>query len=198
MTSIPVPDPNVQPIDWNAIDTVIMTWLERVLPDVNHMSGQQDAAVEYPYVSFNRIAGPTREGGIDEVRTMFDATADPGEEIVTAYMGPREFTVSLTAHVTESSGSLDPNCDGVALISKLEASLDMDSIQEIFRAACMAVIEPQAVSDVSVTINGEWVSRGNLDIRFRTTSVMTERETFIEQVQLVSTELGIDTTVDAS
>lgn len=191
----------LQPIDWTTVEGSLFDWITDKLGLTDDRVIWQDQNVPqpaYPYISLKR-SGWLKEGGVDETRTSTDLTQDPGKEIELLTTGPREFTLNIQAHLDEAAGSIDPGCDAVFLLSKLQASLGQLSVTEaLFRDANIAVIEELTIEDISLVINGLYLNRASMDVRFRTTSQITERTGFMDKVELKSTDLGIDTTVDAS
>jgi hypothetical protein len=204
-------DLNLQPVDWKTIDDAIYDWLDDLLglPIIWENQGVPQPA--YPYISILRNP-EVDEGGIDELRTV---TVDDQGRVVTPGSGftpdrneeiayqPVQFTVTIQAHVGSGPADLcqpqnDPNNNGMKLMAKAKRSLGQTSVKQELSAAGISVVRPQEIQDTSLAIGGDWISRGTLDVMFRTASVMTERLGFFDKVELVSTELGIDTIVDAS
>lgn len=206
MSSLVVPDEDKQPVDWAAVDEAIYKWATGKLGLEALWENQNATQPPYPYLSLLR-ENETDEGGIDElrVRTIADdeTVMEPGsvktpkenEEIV---YQPIQFRLSVRAHVDFDSGGNDPSCDAKQLLGKLKRTLRQSSTIQTFNDAGLSVVGAEAIPDVSLLINGEWISRAPLDVIFRTASVMTERVEFIDKVQLKSDDLGVDITVDAS
>lgn len=198
MTALAV---ELQPIDWGAIEGAIFDWVvdKLALPENQVIFEDQNLPQPpYPYVSLKRTAGPTKEGGKDELRASTDLTQPAGQEIELLTAGLREFTLTTQVWVDPFSGANDPNGDAVKLASKLQASLGQLTVQERFRTVGVAIIEELAVTDTSLVVNAEFISRATLDVRLRVTSGITERTGFYDKTLIESTGLGIDLTVDAS
>ncbi len=193
-------DELLQPIDWVTTDGTLQNWIVDKLDfDVTRViwADQNLAQPPYPYISMRR--GPIVEGGgFDETRTSTDLTQSSGEEIEILTTSPREFTLNLQAHVDEANGANDANCNAVKFLTKLQSSLDQISVHSALEQAGLAVIERLGVNDISLVLNGQFINRASFDIRFRTTSVMTERTGFIEKVEVKSPAFGVDETFDAS
>jgi hypothetical protein len=201
MTVFAITDPppdDKQPIDWAFIEGKLVEWVKLILPQLCGViwADQEIPQPDYPYVSLKRIAGPTREGGIDDLLTVTDLAQPAGEEIELQTVGPREFTLNVQAHHARPGAG--PGTDAVAMVGRLEASLDQERSRAILGAGGLSVIEQLPVTDISAFENATWISRASLDVRFRTTSVMTERVGYIDKVQFTNVVPPPDFTVDAS
>ncbi len=194
-------DPSLQPIDWLSIECALHTWVTTTLGfDDERVIWEEQNITQplFPYISMKKSALIEGGGGMDELRTSTDLSRDLGEEIELLSTSPREFTLSLQAHVDEEQGANNPNSNSVKFLSKLQSSVDQVSVHSIFQEAGLAVIERLAVQDISIVLNGQYINRANFDMRLRTTSIMTEHTGFVDKVQLVSTEFGVDEIVDAT
>lgn len=182
-------------VDWKAIECAVIDWangkLERRYPGVFtpednlQWADQNLPEPNYPFVTFKRDSVLTF-GLYDETRTSFDEDAPEGEEIELETTGPREFTLTITASVDEETGSNDPNCDAMAIVTMLQSSLSQESTQAIFCLAGLVVVEELAVVDLSEEANGERISRAVMDILLRATSSCTEQTTYIETARIQS------------
>lgn len=204
-------EPDLQPVDWQEIDTAIYDWLNTLL-DMNDRiiwENLNEPQPAYPYLSLLRNPG-VGPGPEERVRTL-DANGNPiqkGETTTSVrneYQSyePIDFTVSITAHVSLDQGGRNPNCDAMKMLTKAKASLGLRSIIDTFRAAGIGFVDSENVVDTSVVVNAEWVRKATLDVIFRTASVLSSVSTesgggFIDKVQLVSSDFGVDTIVDAS
>lgn len=203
------PDADLQPVDWQTIDDAIYDWLNEILDMGDRIVWEnlnEPQPAEYPYLSVLR-SPMVSEGGIKEQRNRtLDAAGDvipPGglatpaanEEIV---VEPVAFTVAITALVGLDEGGRDPNCDAMRILNKAKASIGLTSTKDRFNVAAIAVVDDLDVLDTSVVVNAEWVKKATLDVIFRTASVISEQTSFIDKVNVTSTDLGVDTTIDAS
>lgn len=199
----------LQPTDWDTIDDALYDWLNVALAMDNRIIWEQlnEPQPAYPYLSLLRSTG-IDEGGADEERTeTVDANDEPipaGDTVTVAVRNrtinyqPVTFTFTIQAHVDLDEGARSASTNAVALLSKAKRSLGKQTVIDVLQVARLAVVEKLNVLDTSVKVNGEWISRASLDVIFRTSSATSEFVDFIEQVQLVSTDLGIDRIVDAS
>lgn len=203
---------DLQPVDWQAVDNRVYDWLNYVL-DMNDRiiwENLNEPQPSYPYLSLlrNTQTGPGEE---ERVRTL-DANGDPIPAGGTAtparneYQSyePIEFTLAITAHVSLDAGGRRPGCDAMKMLSRAKASLGLRSIVDFFRPSGLSIVRPMNVVDTSVVVNAEWVRKATLDVIFGTASVYSalpasiDDSGFIDKVQLVSSQFGVDTIVDAS
>lgn len=199
-------DPALQPVDWQAIDDATQAWVASVLGLTVNWENQNVPQPAYPYVTLLRNP-ETDEGGINEIRNRtVDAngdvinpgdpgTPDANEAII---FQPIQWTLSATAHTDFGNGGNDPAANAVARLGKLKRSLGLESTTDAFTAVGVSIVSPEEIVDSTLVINGEWISKATLDVIFRTASVMTEAQSFIDKVNLVSTQLGVDVVIDAS
>jgi len=177
-------------VDWEAIDGAVFDWVTAKLTHLDpetqfQWKDQNLPQPSYPFVSMKRDS-VVRLGSSDEVRTTTDLSKPAGEEIGLETVGPREFTLTVEARVDEETGSRDPNCDAMALITRLQSSLSQLSTKEIFCLAGLVVVEELAVVDLSEEVNGERISMAAMDIRMRATSSVTERTGYINAARVRS------------
>lgn len=205
-TDLVLPQADLQPVDWTTVDDAIFYWATQKLSLEGIWENQNAPQPAYPYLSLLR-QGEVDEGGIDETRQRsLDVNGVPAVDPEDAYENEEilyqsiQFAVTIQAHVDFDAGATDPSCDAKRLLGILKRSLYQTSTIRHFKTAGLSIIAPQDVQDLSLVINGDWVSRAALDVTFRTASVMTERVGFIEQVQLESDLLGDQSplVVDAS
>lgn len=204
-------DSNLQPVDWKTIDQAIYDWLNTLLEldDRIIWENLDEPQPEYPYLSLlrNTVTGPGKE---ERYRTL-DANGDPivegGATVAAAneYQSyePISFTVAITAHVGLNQGGRDPGCDAMFLLTKAKAHLGLRSTIDTFKAAGLSIVRDEGVVDTSVVVNAETVRQATLDVIFSTASVLSEVPTdagggFIDKVQLISQQFGVDIIVDGS
>ncbi len=180
-----------EPVNWTTVDNAIHDWIVAALPTVAiaqaNWAQQNIAQPAYPYVTLKRpvFAGAEAQ---DEIRTTYDKDAEAGEEIELLTTGPREFTLSVTAHVDDEAGAYDDaNADAMALLTLAQSSLGKRSVLDDLAAAGIAIIERLPVLDTSVVVNGIWISQAAMDVRMRVTSNVTEQIGYFDKVKLSST-----------
>lgn len=177
-------------VDWKAVQCAIFDWATGVLttldPDSQFQWKDQNLPQPaYPFLQMKRDS-VVRVSARDEVRYTTDLSQPAGEEIGLETTGPREFTLKLDAKVDEETGSRDPNCDAMALITRLQSSLSQLSTQEIFCLSGLTVVEELAAVDLSEEVNGERISRATMDVRLRATSSCSERTGYINAARIRS------------
>ena len=191
-----------EPVDWEAIETALHEWLvvEREIVPEFIFEQQGGTQPDYPYASAQIIA-QEKIGGVPEKRiTEVPEEEDPalGEELKIAVTSQLEFTLQFSFHVDREAGGWKPTTSAMTLAIKAQASLGLPSVLEILRAANVAVVRELGVRNTSVVVNGEWLSRATLDVRFRTATELSERAGYIEKVGLVSEDFGVDITLDST
>lgn len=183
-----------EPVDWAVIDDALFDWIIGALGLENDQclwAKQNAPQPRYPYVTLDHPGFADEPGTLDETRTSTDLGQPAGEEIELLTTGPREFTLTVTAHVDDRTGGAhDANANAEALLSKAHSSLGKQSVLDALAAAGIALIERMAVLDTSVVVNGEWVSQASMDVRLRVTSNVTERTGYIDKVAVSSTFSG--------
>lgn len=173
------------PIDWRTIENALHTWFSSTTGLETIWSNQDAPQPEYPYATLNIVAGPTRVSPHDESRTLSEdlsGVTNVGQEIELGFMSPRMFTVGCQIHVGPPADS-DPDCDARAFMSSAEAQLNLPSIQAGFKAANIAFVRTNNVNTLDLVVNGEFISRVTMDVEFATTSLVTERDTYLEGVK---------------
>lgn len=188
----------LQPVDWKTIDDGLYDWLVALLSLPVIWDNQNVPQPAYPYVSLLRSAF-VELGGVPEKRVTTDLGQPAGEEIELEATSMAEFTLSMQAHVDATAGANVPASNAMALLGKARASLGLLSVQRNFQDNLgLSIVEAMPVQDISLVINDEWISRALCDVRLGLRTSITEKYGYIDKVQLVSTELGVDTLVDAS
>ena len=145
-------------IDFSALqDNLFDQWLTGELTSTGFtfVWADQNAPTPNGSVVFGRI-GSMRKIGDDQLATNVDGGIDIG--------GIREFTLRLEAI---GSGSLD-------LLSSLETSLERPTILDSLRSVQIVAIRTLAMQDLTGLFEGEYESRGVLEIEMRIPSPYEE------------------------
>ena len=175
-------------IVWRDIECTLIEWAAPIL-DLDECrfiwENQNIPQPAYPYLTFRRDS-LIRSGGADEQRTSTDLSQPEGEEVAIETVGIREFTLTVKALVDEETGSTDPDCDAVALLTQLQNSLSQQSVLDALCLGGLSVVQELAVVDLSQVVNGRFISRAALDIRFRTASSCIERTGYINTARVRS------------
>jgi len=213
MSSLVLPDPDLQPIDWKTINKALTDWITDSVPAVEervrweNQDISQPRRIDFPYITMLRTS-VVDDGGIAETRTR---TLDADGDIVTDTNGlipfrneelsyePVLINLAVSAHVNSKSGVNDPSCDAIALLSRAQRSLDLTSVCLKLGDSGLSPVDDGSIVDTSVVINGKWQSKATLDVVFRTASVLSSGTTplsFIDDIQLVPVGFPIDPVVD--
>jgi hypothetical protein len=124
---------------------------------------------------------------------MSRANNDTGNELEVRASGLRGFTLNIQAGErntrTDNPGS-DPDRNAHNILTTLQSSLGLPSMQAQLRAAEIAVIEEQDITDLSEQVEDTLLSRASMDIRMRTIAVLLEYQGYIADVSGSSTYEG--------
>ncbi len=212
MTALVLPAEELQPVDWRTIDDACLAWLEDVMGSRVQSGGfiwenQKIAQPPYPYLSLLRDT-EIDEGGADEIRRRtvdvdgkilgVDPTAGPADTNEEIAIQPIVWTLAIQAHANPDGGGNDPGCNPMQLLGRIKRSLGQTTTIDRLRVAGVSIVNKSQITDLSLVINGDWTSRASFDVSLRTASVMAEKIAFIDKVQVTSSALGVDLTVDAS
>lgn len=164
------------PIDWVTIENVLAQWVYDVM-GLRAKMGQQDIAErKMPYITMDRLNGPIGDRDFHTQTVV--------ENMLTVISeGPREFTITFKASTKRDE---DANSDAVALLTRLGSSHYMVATQELMQENAIALVQVNGVLDISLVINGEWISRASMDVRFRTGSQIKETIPYFEKVHVES------------
>lgn len=116
-----------------------------------------------------------------------------GNEVAITANGSTQFTLNVQAfhrNTLTDFPATDPGRNAYNLLTTLRASLGLPSVQAALRAAGVAVIEEQAILDLSEAVEDTIVSRASLDVRMRTRHALTEYVGYIAYVSGDITWLG--------
>ena len=176
-------------IEWKPIDDALFDWVLRVFPTLGRPSVQWEnqnlPQPAYPYVTFKK-GSLVGNGSKDESRETTDLTAPAGEEVSIETVSVREFTLSVSAYVDESSGSKDPDCDAFWMMTRLQVSLSQLSTSEAFELVGISIVEDLGVDDLSQTQNGQFFSKANMDVRLRVCFSSIEKAGYIDSANVKS------------
>lgn len=181
------------PLDMEAFQAAIRNWCSTATNLQTIWSGQSAPVPDYPYAVLNIISGPLPVSSLWELRHTFDASR-AGEEIEFNACVLCTFTINAQFYVTLDD-SINPNYSSLQYAMKAQAALALPSYQAALNADDISVIDKGTVTNLDELINDAYVSRSGFDITFGASLNATEYETYIEQVELKSTSLGIDTIV---
>lgn len=130
------------------------------------------------------------------------ANNDTGNELEIRVTGSRIITLNVQAFAsntrTDNMGS-DPDRNAYNILTTLQSSLGLPTVQAALRDADIALIEELLILDISEQVEDAMLSRASMDIRMRTLSVLLEYQGWIETVSGDGTYTGTqdDPVVDA-
>lgn len=182
-----------EPIEWRTIEDAMYTWITDSTGLTAVWANQNVVQPRYPYASLQIISGPTKEAGVDELRTTTDLGAAAGQEITMQTVGMRLVTLNAQVHVGPPDDN-NPDSHARHLMSVAQAALNAESARSKFRVANIAVIDEGDIIDTSLVVGQEWIARASMDVRFRVTSCYTEQVGYIERVSVDGTFEGTKTT----
>lgn len=174
--SAPLPSP----IDWTTVENTLFTWVKNVLGLSVYVGQQNVPERPMPYITMDRLNGPVGDRYFQQ-STYNQSTND----LTVITEGPREFTVTFKASVSRNASAND---DAVALLNRLSDSHAMIATQALMEANAIALVQCNPTLDISLVVNGEYISRASLDVRFRTGSRVVERVNNFESVHITSSE----------
>ncbi len=118
---------------------------------------------------------------------------DAGNEVQQEVTGSREFTLNVQAFErntrTDNPGT-DPDRNAHNMLTILQSSLGMPTVQKQLRDANIAMIEELPITDLSAVVEDSFLSRASMDIRMRTPSILLEYTGFVEDVSGTGTYSG--------
>lgn len=112
------------------------------------------------------------------------ANLDNGHELVTVAKGTRKVVYQLNFHNSETNLRADANAAGMALAEAAVSSLSKQSVIDQLWAAGLGIVNNEAVKKTDVVLNGEWVSRGTVEVSFNIATTSTEDNGYIDTATL--------------
>lgn len=112
------------------------------------------------------------------------ANLDNGHELVTVAKGTRKVVYQLNFHNSEANLRADANAAGMALAEAAVSSLSKQSVIDQLWAAGLGIVNNEAVKKTDVVLNGEWVSRGTVEVSFNIATTSTEDNGYIDTATL--------------
>ncbi len=158
-------------INWENIQNALYNWVSSKT-DIAWIWANQDAPQpSYPYGVLNIISGPVKIG-FDELRYLVS-----DDKLDLDVVGNRQFTCSLQVNIGPPDADVLPNYDSRALMSYLQATLGLPSVQDLFRTANFSVINAPVAEQFDQVVADFWISRTQMDLICQTTSCITETDT---------------------
>lgn len=137
-----------------SVYTLFLNWAVANIGHTRVYLADQDGPREVrPYATLKIISGPSRV----YPRDIEQPTANPGEVNVAGW---RELTMAVEVYGT----------GGMQSCVDLEASLEIPSVYETFRAAGVAIIEVLPVVNLTELLETDFEERGQFDVRLLASS----------------------------
>lgn len=111
-----------------------------------------------PYVSFKLLTSMIKLGALDERRWS-------AEDECFYRVGFREFTVSIKAVGSALEGTKASGIRAINMLGEIQWILDDPDTAELFRAAGVAVVDPQNIVDTTELEENLFIPKAVLDIR---------------------------------
>jgi hypothetical protein len=170
-------------MNWPAIEAAIAAWIERSAGVTAQWANQRLPEPIRPYAKLNRIS--IIGHGMDEQRSDTDLSR-VGEEVELLAVARREFSVSCQIFAAPAVGA----AAAADLMERAKIALSLESTNDAFDAAGIAVVDAGNISDLPESPTNSWSSRAQMDVSFYATSTASERTTFIEKLELVDERTG--------
>jgi len=174
-------------MDWSTAQNAIVAWikagtgLSRVVWSNQSVPKPAHDFVQVRLAAVRKLGGDelTRDQDLSRGPTASDEDFPlvldvPGTEIEFTVQGERELTLSIQVHTARAV--ITP----VALLSRLQTSLSLESVRTGLLAAGLAPTDPGVVRDLSALVDTGWEGRASLECRFQFTETLSEFTTFIE------------------
>lgn len=177
-------------VDWRSIQDALYAWATEHSGNIPWIWAHQDAPQPpYPFGVLDIPSGGMPLG-IDEQR--FNAGSES-----TSVVGLRSFTLSLMVSVGQPAADNSPNEDARALLSVLQATLQLPRVLEQFRAANFSVTGTAMIQQFDQVVADAWISRSVMDLTCQTASCVVEAGSdWFDRVELSSDYPNADDSLD--
>lgn len=182
------------PIDMETFQDAIYTWFINATDLFTIWQEQSGPQPEYPYGSLQIISGPSLAAPQHEILDEIIQGQPAGQEIKLTARNQCTFDISCQTYVGKPE-SRDPNANAMWYINKAQSSLSLPSVQDLLYRSNVAYVRVSEVQNINELIADAYVSRANIDVTFGASLSIEEYTGYINQVELKSNSLGIDTIV---
>lgn len=159
--------------DWTAIETALAAWVT-ARTGLECVWAHRPTGWHSPQGYCLLSHAGRRTVGNDELQQDYDATAPAGEEITTAQVGQRQFTLGVQVRTWRTSGGAD---------AKHYTSLIRDAVclptlsDAVFKAVDLAFARILSETDLLSQQDGREMSVAQLDLRFNATALTADTPT---------------------
>ena len=98
----------------------------------------------------------------------------------TVARGTRKVTYQLNFHNSETNIRADANQTGMALAEAAVSSLSDQPVIDQLWSAGLGIVNNEDVKKTDAELNGEWVSRGTVEVRFNIATTRTSDNGYID------------------
>jgi hypothetical protein len=182
------------PIDMKIFQDTVYDWFTDATDLFTIWRNQSGPSPGYPYAALQILNGPIPAAPQWETRRSTDLGRPAGEEVKFTTYVPCTFVISCQGYI-KTPDARDPTQDATWYLNKAQSSLSLASVQTIFRAANIAYLTTSDVQNIPEIVGDAYTSRANIDVTFGATLQQEEFFGYINEVQTVSTTLGIDQTI---
>lgn len=176
-----------QPTDLTAFENTLYSWFRTQTGLANvRWSDQDHPQFDYPFGVISPLTGMSRVGNAFDFSSWTTDLGQSGEEVEEKHSGWREISVSFQVFVGPPSNN-DPSANARDFMSRAQGSLNLTSVRNTFKSNDIAVIEDFGIVKLDAVIEDTFISIANMDIRFMTTSNVSERFGYIKTVEVDGT-----------
>ncbi|QOS97553.1 hypothetical protein JNUCC42_13225 [Brevibacterium sp. JNUCC-42] len=157
-------------------DLIRSTIVQGLSSYLDMMVIESDVAVEippYPFITYNFITLGISSDGIPSMTLVDDGVDHVREQ----YMDQPTFLVSFHSYA-------DRKADSIKNAMRAQDWLRLIGSEEMKREANLVVVDCGDIHNRDVQVGDEWERRNGFDARFRATSVVEIRNTWIEKANI--------------
>lgn len=176
-------------INFEALENAIRAWVQPASGYIDDLVlfGDQDTDAPAGDHILIRVGDLLHRGSTPAVKRSLTAGSPPaGEEITQTVSGARELLVSIQAFTQATMG----NASAKAVLSKVQAALELPTVREALNAAGLGVQDVGDVTGVPEYFGADLEGRAVLDVRFMLVQTGTEKVGYIQTVEVTDLASG--------
>lgn len=165
----------------NERENALRAWVRTVskLPDTQVVWADQDLTRLKGQFITMRMGDLSALGSADEVTHDFDEEREAGQEIEITVNGQRSFVLSL-----QCFGEGEYSAKGV--LSRLKTSLSLPSVLSLFETAGLGCYDTGPIQNITALLDTTFEPRAAMEAYFYCSEVVSERNTFVETVEVLN------------
>lgn len=181
------------PTNLKTFEDTVYTWFRGQTGLTNVRWADQDhPQFVYPFGLITPLTGMSRvANGFDETLPATNLANASGEEVELTYRGWREMTVSFQVWVGPPYNN-DPLKNARDYLARAQGSLNFESVQSMFQAANIAVINDFGIVKLDRNIEDAFISIASMDVRFMLVSQVVEKTGYIKTLEVDGDIKNID------